>query len=145
MRIWVDSMFGVQCEAFLPRLGVVRTRLNHLDDSLDLEERLEIIHLPRTNEEEKDRLADGPPHYTLVCRLCGIAMHTFADDNILLLIFDGLKTLSERTNLLFDRSHVFVFGDVQHTMNVEADNLVGNGAHDIGETILVSPVALGRD
>lgn len=64
---------------------------------------LEIVNLPRYNQEKHDALNDRPPFDTRVCRLCSVPVSPFSNQDILLLVFYGFKVICERTDLPFNR------------------------------------------
>jgi len=68
-------------------------------------------------------------------------MRPFPNDDVLLFVFHGLEVNSNFSDFPFDRCQVFVFVDVDNTVDVETDLFVCDCAHHVGEAVLVSSIA----
>ena len=71
--------------------------------TLDLEKGLDKVYLPTNDGKNDDGLYDGPPLDAIVCRLGRVAMHFFAHDDVLLLIFYTLETVGKIANFALKR------------------------------------------
>ena len=69
---------------------------------------LEVPHLPSDYGEQNNCLEDRPPLDTLIGRLCGIPVCTFANNNVLLLVLHCGKAVRQRADLAFNgRDNVY--------------------------------------
>lgn len=64
---------------------------------------LQIIHLEPAHGYQNDRLGNAPPFHSIVCRFRRVPVHTFANNNVLLFVFDCLETNRQFADFTLNR------------------------------------------
>lgn len=74
-----------------------------------------------------------------------VPVHPLPDDEVLLLILDGLQRRGQVPDLALDGQHLAVVCDVDDAVDVEADRLVRHGAEFVAEAVRIAARVLGSE
>lgn len=129
-----------------PIISIRFTSLNH---PLDLEESLDPPNLEGSDTNDDSQLESAPPFDSAIGALCGVSVYSFSQNDVFLLILDLCEEFGQLTDFVLE--WVGAWGpwgwlwNVDDTVDVETDFLVGTGVGFVAEAVGVTAVHCGGE